>query len=376
MRIAIISRVFSKSGGGAESYSVSLAQELAARHDIHVFAQESNNPVQGVTYHPIFCLSRKPRWLNQLVFAIRTWMLTRRGFDVVHSHENTWHGQVQTIHVRPLRHNLFFARHGIQRFLRWIKVGLSPRLMTYMLLEGARFNSSPSRKVVATSENLRKECEQAYPDGSVEISVITPGTNHPATMPSRQKARQTLGLPQDEALVLFVANDYARKGLDTLLKAIANLADTVGLVVVGNPNAAPKYRLLAEQMGLGKRIHFLGSLDDLTPAYCAADCLAHPTLEDSFAMVVLEAMAHGLPVVVSGPAYCGISRQLRDRLEALLLTDPKDVKQLAALISSVLDQSELAETLRSHGLTFAEKHSWESAALQYEKLYFQAAATH
>jgi len=54
MRIAVISRVFSKSGGGAESYSVALVQELASRHDIHVFAQESNNPVQGVTFTRFF----------------------------------------------------------------------------------------------------------------------------------------------------------------------------------------------------------------------------------------------------------------------------------------------------------------------------------
>lgn len=376
MRIAVISRVFSKSGGGAESYSVALVQELAARHDIHVFAQESNNPVQGVTYHPIFCLSRKPRWLNQLVFAIRTWMLTRRGFDVVHSHENTWQGQIQTIHVRPLRHNLFFARHGIQRLLRWIKVALSPRLITYMLLEGARFKASPARQVVATSENLRQECQQAYPNGGVEISVITPGTSRHENLPSRFTARQRLGLPQDGLLILFVANDYARKGLDTLLKALTNLPVSVSLAVVGNPSAVPQYSQWAERMDLGKRVYFLGSLEDLSPAYCAADCLAHPTLEDSFAMVVLEAMAHSLPVIVSGPEYCGISRQLTAGADALLLTDPKDSKQLAVLIGSVLDQPGLAATLRSHGLTFAEKHSWKSAALQYEKLYSQAASTH
>lgn len=93
-------------------------------------------------------------------------------------------------------------------------------------------------------------------------------------------------------------------------------------------------------------------------------------------MVVLEAMAHSLPVIVSGPKYCGISRQLTAGADALLLTDPKDSKQLAALIGSVLDQPGLAATLRNHGLTFAEEHSWESAALQYEKIYFQAASTH
>lgn len=376
MRIAVISRVFSRSGGGAESYSVALVQQLASRHEIHVFAQESNQPVPGVTYHRVVCLSRKPRWLNQLLFAFATWMQTRSGFDVVHSHENTWHGQIQTIHVRPLRHNLFFGRSEVRRFLQWVKVALSPRLITYMLLEGARFKASPARKVVATSENLRRECMQAYPDSHVAISVITPGTHCPQHLPTRLEARQQLGLPRAGRLILFVANDYARKGLDALLQAMTHLSAQVSLIVVGNLKSAPKYRQRVERMGLGARIHFLGSLDDLSPAYRAADCLAHPTLEDSFAMVVLEAMAHGLPVVVSGPEHCGISRQLTQGREALLLQEPRDAQRLAELIGSVLGDTDLAENLRSHGLEFAEQHSWERAALQYEQLYLQAASLH
>ncbi|MDO9198370.1 glycosyltransferase family 4 protein [Rhodoferax sp.] len=376
MRIAVISRVFSRSGGGAESYSVALVQQLSSRHEIHVFAQESNQPVAGVTYHRVFCLSRKPRWVNQLLFAIATWMQTRSGFDVVHSHENTWHGQIQTIHVRPLRHNLFFARSGMRRFVQWAKVALSPRLVTYMLLEGARFKASPARKVVATSESLRRECEQAYPDSQGAVSVITPGTHCPQHLPTRLQARQQLRLPRAGRLVLFVANDYARKGLDALLQAMTHLPAEIRLVVVGNPKSAPKYRQKVEQMGLGGRIHFLGSLDDLSLAYCAADCLAHPTLEDSYAMVVLEAMAHGLPVVVSGPEHCGISRQLTQGSEALLLPDPRDAQRLAQLIGSVLGDTDLAAHLRSHGLKFAERHSWERAALQYEQLYLQAASRH
>jgi len=376
MRIAVINRIFSRSGGGAESYSVALVQQLALRHEIHVFAQESNQPVAGVTYHQVFCLSPKPRWLNQLLFAFATWMQTRRGFDVVHSHENTWHGQIQTIHVRPLRHNLFFARSGMSRFRQWVKVALSPRLITYVLLEGARFKASPARKVVATSENLRTECEQAYPDSKLAVSVITPGVHCPQHLPTRMEARQHLGLPQSGRLVLFVANDYARKGLDALLQAMTLLPLATELAVVGNPKSAPKYREQTERMGLADRVHFLGSLDDLSAVYCAADCLAHPTLEDSYAMVVLESMAHGLPVIVSGPDHCGISQQLTHGVEALLLRDPKDAQHLAELIGLVLNNQDLAENLRCYGLKFAELHSWERAALQYELLYSQAASTH
>ena len=369
MRIAVISRTFSRSGGGAESYSVAIAQQLALRHEIHVFAQKSNHPVAGLTYHPIICLSQKPRWLNQLVFAMATWVKTRSGFDVVHSHENTWHGQVQTIHVRPLRHNLFFPYGGLRLVLRWFKVLLSPRLLTYVMLEGARFKSRLTRRIVATSENLRKECEQAYPHSAAVISVITPGTELHENQLSQSVARQRLGLPTEGLLILFVANDYARKGLDSLLTALTMMREQADLLVVGNPRSAPQYRQMAERLGLGERVHLLGSLEDLSPAYRAANCLAHPTLEDTFAMVVLEAMAHGLPVVVSGPAHCGISGQLTDGVEALLLPDPRNSKSLATRIDSILSTPDLADNLCRHGLQFAQQHSWERAALQYESLY-------
>ncbi len=374
MRIAVISRVFSKSGGGAENYSVALVQQLAALHEIHVFAQDSNHPVAGVDYHKIFCLSRRPRWLNQIVFAIASWWQTRSRFDVVHSHENTWHGQIQTIHVRPIRSNLFSGRGAALRFFQWLKVVLNPRLITYLLLEGARFGDSPERKVVATSENLRMECEQAYPARLGEVTVILPGTNLPQESISRSAARQQLGLPETGKLVLFVANDYERKGLDALLQAMKHLPMDTSLMVVGNPRYAPRYRQQAQRLGLGERTHFLGSLDNLAPAYWAADCLAHPTLEDSFAMVVLEAMAHRLPVVVSDAAHCGIARQLSDGVQALLLSDPTDSQRLADLIRSVMEQPELAANLRCHGFAFAEQHSWERAALQYEQLYSQVAS--
>jgi UDP-glucose:(heptosyl)LPS alpha-1,3-glucosyltransferase len=374
MRIAVISRVFSKAGGGAESYSVALVEQLANRHEIHVFAQESNRPVVGITYHRVACLSQRPRWLNQLLFATVTWWQTRLGFDVVHSHENTWHGQIQTIHVRPLRLNLLGSRHGVGLALRWVKIALSPRLLTYLWLEGSRFQHQPLRHLVAASDGLRCECEQAYPASRPMLTVITPGAHPVLQHLTREAARSQLQLPLGAPLLLFVANDYARKGLDALLQALSKLASDVQLAVVGHPTQIPRYRKQAEQLGLTGRVYFLGSLSELAPVYCAADCLAHPTLEDSFGMVVLEAMAHGLPVVVSGPQHCGITSQLQDGCQALFLADPCDADELAERLRSVLDQPALAAKLRVHALAFAQAHTWQSVALQYDALYQQASS--
>ena len=372
MKIAVISRTFSKAAGGAESYSVNLVAQMAHRHEMHVFAQHTDQPVQGVYYHPVFCLSPKPRWINQLLFAFLTWKKTRSGFDVVHSHENAWHGQIQTVHVRPTRFNLLQGRTGLRRALRWLKIVLSPRLLTYLWLEGARFKFALGRHVVATSDGLQKDCERAYPHSKPILSVITPGAEAPDNQPSQIDARLRLGLPKTPPLLLFVANDFARKGLDALLQAMQTLNSDVQLVVVGSLTQKAKYSEIADYLGLGERVHFVGPLNEVSLAYCAADCLVHPTLEDSFAMVVLEAMAHGLPVVVSGARYCGISAKLIDGEQAVLLADPRDAKTMAARVSSVLEDRALKRHLNHNGQQFAAQHSWQQTALKYESLYNRA----
>jgi len=374
LRVAVLNRVFSPTGGGAETYSIRVVEQLAGRHDVHVFAQQIGHEWPGVTYHRVPCPMAKPRWINQLWYAWWTWRATRHGFDVVHSHENTWHGDVQTIHVKPVRSNLLGGRSGTALALRWLKIATSPRLIANLRLEMARFTARPGRSVVLTSEALRKQAVAVYPAAAAMMSVITPGVNLPGDALSRGEARRLLGLPQSGAVVLFVANDYARKGLDTLLAAMVGLPEGSMLMVVGNPQGIPVYTERARALGLAEAVHFLGAMKDVGAAYRAATVLAHPTLDDTFAMVVLEAMAHGLPVVVSGPAHCGISSLLEDGINALLLDDPRNQRQLAAQLKTLLTQPEYAELLSREGRRFAEGHTWEEAARRYEALYFTAAA--
>lgn len=368
MKIAVLNRVFARTGGGAESYSIALVEQLAQRHDVHVFAQQIDHAWPGVTYHRLSRIA-KPRWINQLWYAFATWRATRRGFDVVHSHENTWHGRVQTIHVKPVRHNLLVGRSGLRRALAWLKIALSPRLTTYVVLEAARFRARPGQQVVVTSDNLRAEVLRAYPHAGPLLSVVTPGVTLPGPGMDQTQARLSLGLAQQGRLLLFVANDYARKGLDGLLQALAGLPPDVSLAVVGNPAGIPAFRSRAQALGVAGRVHFLGALQSVDPAYRAADVLVHPTFEDTFAMVVLEAMAHGTPVVVSGAAFCGIAGLLTHGHDALLLDDPRDAAALQAALARVLDDAALAASLGAAAQRFAREHSWEAAARACEQVY-------
>ncbi|MDD2926175.1 glycosyltransferase family 4 protein [Rhodoferax sp.] len=375
LRIAVLNRQFSATGGGAERYSMALVAQLAAQHEIHVFAQHIDHDVPGVSYHRVSKLVSRPRWLNQLWYAGVTWWATRRGFDVVHSHENTWHGQVQTVHVLPIKYNLFQGRQGWAYGLRWLKVLTSPRLLVYLALERSRFALRRPRTIVLTSQTLVAQTLQAYPACHHAIEVITPGVDRvygTADRTEQVAARQALGVPLVGQCILFVGNDYRKKGLGVLIHALAALPDSF-LVVVGNPAQVPVFRAQAEAAGVAARVFFLGALRDVGPAYVAADCLAHPTQEDTFAMVVLEAMAHGLPVVVSAQPYCGIAALLQPGRDALLLDNPHDVQALVAALQQCRHDLGLAERLRTGALAFAGAHLWAAQARRQAQIYQQMA---
>ena len=377
LRIAVLNRIFRPTGGGAERYSIALVEQLAARHDIHVFAQQIDHQWPGVTYHRIAWPFDKPRWINQLWFAMATWWQTRRGFDVVHAHENTWHGQVQTVHVVPVRYSLLHGRSGWRRALRWLKIATSPRLLTYLALERGRYRVADGRCIALASRSQLPVMAESFPHAVAACQVVSPGVASvpgPASAEQRLLARARLGLPQIGRCVLLVGNDFRKKGLPTLLQALRQLPADVYLAVAGNTAQQGLVQAELQASGHADRVFFLGALTAVDVAYQAADCLAHPTLEDSFAMVVLEAMSHGLPVVVSSAAYCGIAAELRDGQEALLLPDPRDAQALAQRLTRVLQDADLAAHLRAHGLAFARRHLWSEIALQQEAVYQRIAA--
>jgi UDP-glucose:(heptosyl)LPS alpha-1,3-glucosyltransferase len=375
LKIAVFNRIFSKKAGGAERYSVALVEELAAKHEIHVFAQDINHAWPGVTYHRISAPLRRFRWLNQLWYATATWWQTRAGsgagFDIVHSHENTWHGHVQTVHVLPIKHNLFHDKAGWTKVLAWLKVLTSLRLMVYLALERGRFAQQAQRHIIVTSPSLRGIFNAAYPKSGNDVSVITPGVAKVAVVVDKAAAKRFFELSANSFTIAFVGNRYDIKGLPTLLLALQALPEHVNLLVVGNAEQVGFYQAQAEKLGLGQRVRFLGAVNGVEQVYQAADCLAHPTLEDTFAMVVLEAMSYGLPVVVSREKFCGIAGLLTNQLNALILDEPKNATALSQLLLSIVDNAELRTLLSDEAFKFTDDFAWATKAREQEQIYLK-----
>ncbi|MCF8168489.1 MAG: glycosyltransferase family 4 protein [Rhodoferax sp.] len=373
MKIAVLNRKFCPTGGGAERYSIALVEQFARDHAMHVFAQHIDHHIPGVTYHTIPAGPSRPRWVNQLWFAFATWWQTRKGFDIVHSHELTWHGTVQTVHVVPVKYNLFHGRSGIALALQWVKVLASPRLLAYLALEHYRYALRPGKSIVLASTSLRNVMVEFYPTAASMLQVVTPGVSAVTGRSSpeeKRRARVTMGLPALGKCILFVGNDFRKKGLATLLDAVRSLPKECYLAVVGNSAQIAGFDSQVRISGVADRVFFLGALSEMELAYHAADCLAHPTLEDTFAMVVLEAMSYGLPVVVSASRYCGIAHLLNHRQNALILPDPKDATVLTQSLARALYDMPQINLLTEEGPLFAKKYLWSEQARLLNIIYF------
>ena len=363
-RLAVVTRNFSKTGGGAESLAVSLATSMLGECDITVVSQEFDQSPALFKHIQVPRLPFRTRWINQLWFSWHSERLTRTGFDVVHSYENVTHGDVQTVSVKTVHASLK------ERAMSRVRIALSPRLLAYLWLEKKRL-CSPGHHSVFVSQFVHDETMQILP-GIRSASVIPPGVDIPVqapTAPQKMAARQSLGLNPAIMTVGFVGHDFKKKGLGTLLKGAALLPFDVQVVVFGSKAQADRYTDLVQALGTGKSCRFMGVVSDMPTAYAAMDCLAHPTTQDVFPMVLLEAMAKHVPVITTNEPYNNMGSLLVNLQDAILLPDPGDINGMADALSQIWLDADLRLTLANNGFLFAKKYSWDVAKAKYYAIY-------
>ena len=171
--------------------------------------------------------------------------------------------------------------------------------------------------------------------------------------------------------LLFVGRFEPRKGLLDLLKAYRILRKTGCqcrlLVVGGGPQEREARRYVATRRLVG--VEFLGRVsdDEKTQLFRTADVFVAPaTGRESFGIVLLEAMAAGAPIVASDiHGYKGVLRRGREGL----LVPPHEPKQLAASISRILEDRDLAAGMSAAGLVRAEEFSWPRVTAKVDDYY-------
>jgi len=361
LKIAVLIRNYSASGGGAERYCVELTNRLGRIHEVHVFSQYNSESSENITFHQIPQWLKKPRYINQLLFSHLTKRATQGKFDIVHSHDMATHANIYTLHV-PCVRTKWVQSKGIKKILRWANTLLSPRKMAYLWLENKEMQVLPNRHFISVSEYLSRNIVESYPRLNNHITVAHPGietqvTNDKVIAELRKNFREKYSIPTSAFVLLFVAHGFKRKGLPAIIKALEILNNKdIHIIVAGSGN--PK-DIEIESPTVQSNTHFIGIVKEMNKLYPVSDTLIHPTLGDTYGMAILEAMSHKLAVIVSSAKYCGFSEHL-DSNEAIILNNPTDSQEISIGIQTLANQLELRNKISENGFKKSQAINWKS----------------
>ncbi len=234
------------------------------------------------------------------------------------------------------------------------------------------------RVVVATPAE-EAQLQWLYGVDTRKVVVIPPGVDldrfHSLDL---RQARERVGVPLEDRMILYVGRIEPLKGIDTLMRAIAILragcpADAPCLylsIIGGNPDdpahenaEMERLKQMRVDLGIEDVVTFLGAKDQdtLHYYYSAAEAVVMPSHYELFGMVALEAMACGTPVIASEVG--GLAFLVRDG-ETGFHVEGQNAAQLAGKLSLILDDPELREKLGRQAVAYAQDFAWPKVADQ------------
>jgi glycosyltransferase involved in cell wall biosynthesis len=358
--------------GGMERVLAELVLGLRdAGHEVTVIARTCVLPsYDGIRFHRVRGPSR-PLLIAHPWFMLAGSLAVRRhrrgivqstGAIVLnHVDVNAVHYCHQVGPVSPSRASVAFRIHALAA--GWLKRA------------GERLCYRPSKasEFVCVSEGVAAEMREHFPEladcvmtiyNGVDTSVFAPGVRED----DARALRARLGIAEDRLIAAFVGSEWGRKGLAESIRALA-LAPGWDLLVAGGGDRQ-RYRELADSLGVGRSVHWLGITTDVQLVYAAADAFVLPSDYETFSLVSFEAAASGLPVIAT--PVSGVRELIEDGCNGFRIErDPKEIaERLRRLAEDPGLRAEMGRAARESALAF----SWEKMVTRHSELYARLAA--
>lgn len=363
MKIAIPIFNFSKTGG-IERHTYELVKRISKNHEVHVFSNIlKNDDNLNIIWHkvPVFNFSILTHLLFVLINSI---MLKKEKFDIVY---NNGCGAtfIQDVITSASVH-LAWMKETKKEVLK--KYFLNPMHYWTIFVESINYRNIKMenyKKVIAISNFIKRHLMNYYLIPEDKIVVIYHGVSPDEFNPQKREKyfsliRSKYSISKDDTVLLFVGNEFKRKGLKYVFEAMKILNNkNLKLLVVGN-GEIKFFRTFADSLGIGENVVFAGFCEDVSIYYSVADIFIFPSTFDAFGLVVLEAMASGIPAIVS--ASTGASEIIEHGVDGFVVDDYRNSSEFARVITDLIKSKELMNRIGKLARSKAEKFTWDSVA--------------
>ena len=383
MRIAFITPSVNYQAGPAK-VTAALIERLCEDHQVSVFSHSIEGiDLSKIRYYKVPVVTR-PKILRGITFLVFSTiilavfsLLRKRDFDIIHSTDYVFPTDVITSHfceregLRLEKANIIEIPHkSLSQKLKALDHRTYRRLQAFV--EGLAFGRNSSKARIVVSQSMKREFVHHYGDAAESIIVIPNGVDlqkfNPANrIPCRDSVRQRHGISSGDFTLMFAGSYWERKGLRYIIEALSLVPrPDVKLLIVGSGDEK-YYGQFAEIKQVRERVTFVPHSSNLWEYYAASDIFVFPTIYEPFGLVIIEAMASGLPVITSRVA--GAADVIIDGVNGLLMTDPGDINDLASKIKLLLLNAELRKAIGERARETAEKLSWDRVAQKTLEVY-------
>ena len=358
---------FYPSIGGVENYVYNLSKELVKRgHKVTVICANEPNTKREETINGVD-VKRLPylgKIANTNITPTLPLELLKEDFDIIHTHLPTpWSADWSVIFAKLKKRPVILTYHN-----DIVAKGFASYIAKFYNLTSLNLVLRIAKKIIITQLKYFEHSPylEKYKD---KIEIVPVGVDTGRFKP--------LNVDEEEHTLLFLSvldRFHEYKGLEYLLKALKTVKDEirdVRLIVGGDGELKTYYQEMANRLGIGDNVEFVGFIPDskLVEYYNRCSVFVLPSYssdQEGFGIVLLEALACGKPVVTT--EIVGVSNDVHE-FNAGVVVKPCDVKSLADAILGILQDSDLRRRMRKNGRKIAEKYSWRKVAAMVEKIY-------
>jgi UDP-glucose:(heptosyl)LPS alpha-1,3-glucosyltransferase len=355
---------------GSSRYVLEVSQYFTKKgHEVHIFANKFDNvDNEKIIFHKVPAFSSNYYINEGTISLLETILLKFHSFDVTLAQP--------TRYLSPDVAEIQFV------FKRWVDykktLGMKIYFADKILPLFESFNIKKSKKLIAISNSVKEDIIKYYNIPEEKIRVVYSGVNlkefNPENIKYKKEIREKHGISPDDILLLFVGNPYERKGLEFVIRALSKIKQKNVKLLVSGRDEPERFQSLANELGLTNRVIFrVGLFTDVNKYFSASDIFVLPSLYETFGLVVIEAMASGLPVIVSNGEFIGASELIEDGRDGLLLKDPKNFEDIAEKLKFLIENENVRKQIGKEANSKARKYTWRRTADEMLEVLEEAA---